>query len=150
MEMHDQWFLDTQGCTFLLIFGIPYFAIRLRFVNIDQIMSAGLSFEELSRLYLIQLTKGCKTEGCCNMDCAKNVTCMNLSVYSPLDASSKEYARRAVEMCKEGTSLSCMTVNRIFNYPINEMEKILPSSILEDMQCCKKLRKYVFKTTFKV
>ena len=57
----------------------------------------------------------------------------------PIDASSKEYARRAVEMAKEGTSLSCMNVNRIFNYSVNEMEKILPSSILEDIQCCKKL-----------
>ena len=78
------------------------------------------------------------------MDCARNVTCMNLKLYSRIDPSSKEYARRAIEMSKEGTSLSCVTVNRIFNYPINEMEQILPLSILEDIQCCKKLRKYVF------
>ena len=81
MEVHDQWSLDAQESRFLLIFGIPYFAFHLPFVNIDQTMSASLSFEELSRLYLLQLTKGCKTEGCCNMDCAKNVTCMRLELY---------------------------------------------------------------------
>lgn len=53
--------LIARECLLLNISGIP--------VSIS-IMEPSL--EELGRLYLIQLMKGCNDENCCNLDCGRN------------------------------------------------------------------------------
>ena len=46
-----------------------------------------------------------------------------------VDKDKKQVALRAVEMAKNGTLLSCSSVNRVFNTSLNEIETALPEMV---------------------
>lgn len=100
-----------------------------------------VSFEELCKLFLLQLTKGCKNVHCANMDCARNLSC-RLDIESlRIGDDKKVLARRAVEMAKEGTALSCASVNRLYSARSGEIGAILPDAVFHNKECCVKVRK---------
>ena len=85
---HEQWFLDypedlvTKRAQWSLDYydiGNPEFwnSQSERFDCLSQSAKSimDVSFEELCKLFLLQLTKGCKNVNCVNMDCARNLSC---------------------------------------------------------------------------
>ena len=100
-----------------------------------------VSFEELCKLFLLQLTKGCKNAHCVNKDCARNLSSRCARYRRNEDDDKKALARRAVEMAKEGTALSCASVNRLFSAPSGEIKSLLPDAVFRDKESCMKVKK---------
>ena len=46
-----------------------------------------------------------------------------------IDNDKKRVTLRAVEMAKNGTLLSCPSVNRVFNTPLDKIETALPETV---------------------
>ena len=100
-----------------------------------------VSFEELCKLFLLQLTKGCKNANCVNMDCARNLSCSLPFELIYIGDDKKVIARRAVTMAKEGTALSCAAVNRLYSARSDEIKSLLPDAVFQPKECCVKVKK---------
>ena len=80
--------LETIGgaCTDILdnqeIWNGTYFWNSCFEISLLFLKNMSNSLEELGKLFLLQLTKGCKYENCPNMLCAKNNTCMIIKLCS--------------------------------------------------------------------
>ena len=98
-----------------------------------------VSVQELGRLYLAQLTKGCKNEKCCNMDCARNRSPNGAPGSSPSEEDKKTVVQRAITMAKCGTVFSCSYVNRAFASDESAEEMFVDPSILDDVTACEKI-----------
>lgn len=102
-----------------------------------------VSVQELGRLYLAQLTKGCKDEKCCNMDCGRNRSANGASGSPPSEEDRKAVVQRAITMAKYGTVFSCSYVNRAFASDEDSEESFVDKSILDDVPVCEKVIKCV-------
>lgn len=102
-----------------------------------------VSVQELGRLYLAQLTKGCKDEKCCNMDCGRNRSPGGSSGFPPSEEDRKAVVQRAISMAKYGTVFSCSYVNRAFASDEKSEESFVDKSILDDVAVCEKIIKCV-------
>lgn len=100
-----------------------------------------VSVQELGRLYLAQLTKGCKNEKCCNMDCGRNRSSGGASGSPPSEEDRKAVVQRAISMAKYGTVFSCSYVNRAFACDEISEESFVDKSILDDVAVCEKIIK---------
>ena len=109
-----------------------------------------VSVEELGRLYLAQLTKGCRNDKCCNMDCGRNRSREGLATSAQTAEEKKAIVQRAIRMAKYGTVFSCSYVNRAFACDDDSMETFVDKSILGDVKVCERVIKslLLYRTYF--
>ena len=119
-------------------FGIPLFSL---FWGSYSAIRMSASVEELGRLYLAQLTKGCKNDRCCNMDCGRNRSREGSSPSVQTEADKKAIVQRAIRMAKYGTVFSCSYVNRAFACDDDSMDTFVDTSILGDVKVCERVVK---------
>ena len=118
----------------------PFFDTRFRISRLFQNPAPmSVSVQELGRLYLAQLTKGCKNEKCCNMDCARNRSPNGAPESPPSEEDKKAVVQRAITMAKCGTVFSCSYVNRAFASDESAEEMFVDPSILDDVTACEKI-----------
>lgn len=107
------------------------------------------SLEELGRLYIAQLTKGCKNDKCPNMFCARNITSRFTILYLSIVPDKKMVVTTAVEMAKNGTICGCPYVNRLYNCKQEEIVGYIPKSVIEKRELTSKALKYGLLCLFK-
>ena len=57
-----------------------------------------------------------------------------------VDQDKKRVALRAVEMAKNGTLLSCSSVNRVFHAPLDDIETVIPETLWDNETSWKVLK----------
>ena len=100
------------------------------------------SLEDLGKLYIAQLTKGCKNDKCPNMFCARNITSRFRFYYLSIVPDKKTVVTTAVEMAKNGTLCGCPYVNRLYNCKQEEIAGYIPKSVLDKRELMSKALKY--------